>query len=119
MALPDSVSTGTVTGTLLKLDGTPMVGAVVTFKPSVPRLLVAEDPVTILPGRIVVTTDNAGAFSVVLAATDDDSVSPVGWTWHVDIEPVKEKGGAAAYGFNFELPTGDTVDITTVTPVAI
>lgn len=118
MALPLSVATRTVVGTFLDLEGTPIVGAEIQFRPSPARLLVPGTPVTLLPGRVTTTTDAAGQISVDLVVTDDADVSPTGWTWSVVIDIPRTQWAAQPYGFAFELPAGaDPVDLTTVTPV--
>lgn len=119
MALPESVGTGTVVGTFLDLDGAPIVGATVQFAPSPTRLLAVAGSSTILPGRVTATTDAAGQISVELIATDNESLNPTGWTWSVVINIPRSRWSAQPYGFAFELPAGETVDLTTVTPVPV
>ena len=119
MPLPVSVATGTVTGTFLDLDGDPIEGATITFRPSPSRLIVLEEPATILPGRVIAITAADGTIEVELAATDDESIDPTGWTWSVVVDIPRTQWAAQPYGFAFELPAGATVDLTTVTPIPV
>lgn len=119
MALPESVATGTVEGTLLALDGAPIVGARIMFAPAPSRILAVEEPATILPGRVVAVTDDAGHYTATLIATDDDGIDPVDWTWSWVAEVPSTQWGPRPYGGVFELSAGQTLDITTVTDVPV
>ncbi len=125
MAFPLDVGLGTVVGEFLGIDGEPLAGGVVTFKPSASRLLVVTDPTTILPGVVVGSTNAAGVLlgpsatpGVELVATDNDIISPQGWTWNVSVSFGKTQNGPQPYQFSFALPTGGEVDLATLTPVA-
>ncbi len=127
MTLPGNVGYGTVTGQLLgaaadttfDIDLDPdseLIQGSVTFTPSVDRLVNATSvpPVVILPKPITVTLDEDGAFSVVLVATDDADLSPVGWTYLVTFD--LELTALAA--FNMAVPEGVTTNIASVIPIA-
>jgi len=119
VALPDSITTRTVVGTFLDLDGDPIVGAEIMFRPSPARLLAVDEPAVILPGRVTVATDADGQISVDLATTDDEALNPVDWTWSVRIDIPRTQWAAQPYAFAFELPADvDPLDLNTVTPVS-
>lgn len=115
MSLPSNVQTGTVVGKFLSIkDGTPITGSV-TFTPSFTKALdaTATPPVTLLPEAVSATLDEDGAFSIVLAATDDPDLGLGVWTWSVSF------GFASAFpvgGFPIAVPSGDTVDLTLTPP---
>jgi hypothetical protein len=107
-------STGTLTGSYQRFDGEPAAGTV-DIIPNSSVLIDAEGDV-ILAGKLSVALDADGTFSVVLPATDDETVQPaldrqykvVARLHHANLEPV---AGIA-------LPTGSTVDMADVTEEA-
>ena len=126
MPLPAAVQTGKVTGTFLDLAGDPLADGVVTFVPAPSRLLVASVPATILPGRVTARTNatgvleaSAGVPGVDLIATDDPDVNPSGWTWLATFSWPARRWSPDPYEVWFSLPAGATVDLATVTPVAV
>ena len=138
MPLPTNVSYGTVTGRFLlayadsndvdpQPDGEPAKGFVV-FTPSPIKLLdvnASPAPVTILPAPVIANLNAdgyiegyAGNAGIRLVATDDPDLNPNNWTWRADFRLTDEDGGAITLpSFSFELPTGQTVDLTTLSPV--
>jgi hypothetical protein len=113
MPLPTNVATCTVTGAFVKANGQTPTGTV-EFVPT--PLYVADvgaAPPTVIMQASVTVTLVGGAFTAVLAATDDDDLNPVDWTYtcRVRIDDLP------SYSFPMAAPAG-TVDLATVTPVA-
>lgn len=79
--LPPGLATVTLTGRYAYPDGTPMAGSV-TLTPT-PRVLTSATLGVILlgPSSAILV---GGFFQLVVLATDDPDVSPVGWTYRVD-----------------------------------
>lgn len=107
-------------------DVEPLQGEVV-FSPTASALLVngATPPATMFPLPVRVKLDDAGNIShegslgVSLWATDDPDGNPVDWQWHVHFELTFRGRGVYRAPFNFELPTGETVDLTVVAPLVV
>lgn len=142
--LPSNISYGTVKGRFLLAyadgvdsdvfpDGAPAKGSIL-FTPSPANIkdttAVANSvltPVTILPGTIACELDSEGYLlgtdgtrGVRLVATDDPDMNPTNWTWQVDYR-LTDQDGAAVRGVpthDMSLPSGTTVDLTQVAPVA-
>lgn len=115
MALPSNVGKGTVTGRFIDAFGANIAGTI-TFTPSPRRLLnatAAPSPVTILPKPVTVALVD-GTFVQQLVATDDPDNNPQDWTYAVSFNLTDAK----ADSFSIEVGEGQTVDLTTVTPVA-
>lgn len=81
MALPVNVSTVTVTGTYVDLQGVPVKGNV-NFTPRT-NLINSSAAVTLVASTITATLDNNGHFSVVLPITDDPDLNPIGFSYLV------------------------------------
>lgn len=98
MALPVDASGVTVTNTYVDGFGTALTGTV-TFTPST-RVFVAGSTISVDPvvARVVAGALLApdGVAPLVLAATDDPDLLPVGWTWRVE-ERVGAKVTPARY----------------------
>jgi hypothetical protein len=112
MALPEDVAVITLTGTYLDMQGNGRSGTV-TFTPTTPVLVDAESE-TILGGiPVPVALNSSGEFSVVLPCTS--GLTPSGWVWGV----TENVSGATARSYAIALPSslGETVDISTLTPV--
>jgi hypothetical protein len=137
MALPAAVQYGTVTWTAVTAvadaadadaqpDAVPVAGKV-TFTPSATVLLAtAGAPVTVIATPVTYDLDNNGVLrdsqghtGVMLVATDSPGITPTGWTWNVSyrLNPVAGQGVSRG-SFSFALPSGSTVDLTTVAPVS-
>lgn len=131
MGLPSNVTYCTVTGTFVQAvadgsdsdhnpDASPVVGAQITFTPSVNILRDATSPGTIIvPKAIVVTTnasgqivDSQGNLGVVLVATDDPNVAPLNWTWNVSTLI-----GSIPISFDIAAPGGQSIDLASVMPI--
>jgi hypothetical protein len=145
MALPANFSYGTVVGQYLaaiadgsdpdKLpEGVPMVGTV-TFISSATYVLdytSSPNPTTIMSTPIVCSLDTNGYLcspyvaagsplspGVSLVATDDPYLQPAGWTWTAMFNLTDPLGNRANLpSQSFYVPTGTTVDLTTVMNVA-
>jgi hypothetical protein len=98
------------------LTRTPVQGSVTfTATPSSIKDATASPPETLLPGPVTVSLDATGSLSVPLVATDDADLNPSGFTYTVS---AKLSGGVRIAPFSIEVPQGQTVDLTTVSPVA-
>lgn len=145
MALPANFSYGTVVGQYLaatadgsdpdKLpEGIPMVGTV-TFIASATYVLDysgTPNPTTIMSTPIVCSLDTNGYIcspyaspssplspGVMLVATDNTYLQPAGWTWTAMFNLTDPLGNRANLpNQSFYVPTGGTVDLTTVTNIA-
>ena len=131
--LPANVGFGTVIGRFfvaeedtIDVGSDPNASAAVgsvTFTPSVDYLLnsgAMPDPVMIFLQPVTVDldangyiVDGQGAPGVKLVATDDADLDPTGWTWNASFDLV---GGHTIAAFDFALPEGTTVNLTTVIP---
>lgn len=114
MSLPGAITPITVSGKYLKADGSPATGTV-EFVPSITAVtLGALLPIT----AVTETLDNTGAFSVVLAATDDPDWTATGFTYKV-----RERiDGSVKREYNIQVPAaspGGTLDLATVAPVSV
>jgi len=105
-------------------DALPVTGSV-TFTPTVsgPLLLIGQSPVTVFPTPVTyqldpdgVLRDSSGRAEISLVATDAPGLTPQDWTWtaRYDLNNSLVRGT-----FAFYLPSGTTVDLTNVSPVAI
>jgi len=136
--IPSNLSYGTVTGRFilayadssdsgLEPDAIPAAGSVFfTASPIFIKDATASPAaVTILPAVAEATLDSDGYIcgygttrGVNLVATDDPDGNPVDWTWRVDFRLTDESGTPVPVpSFSFELPSGGSVDLTTLAPV--
>jgi hypothetical protein len=110
MALPNNVTTITVTGQYIDFAGSAIAGQV---KFTNPQFLVnsAADRM-IVPTTITATLDNTGAFSVTIPITNDVDLSPLNFTYTYEEAFV---GGST---FTISLPAnlGGSVDISDLRP---
>lgn len=110
MALPDSISTVTVSATYLRPDGSAATGYVL-FDPSV----AARTPGGIVATAVGVNFDE-GRIEVALAATDDPQWLAPGFTYRV----TERVDGAPSRKYSISLPAGTpVVDLATLAPVAV
>ena len=136
--IPSNLSYGTVTGRFIlaygdsadsgqEPDAIPAAGAVYFTASPVFIKDASADPaaVTILPAVVEATLDSEGYIcgfgttrGVNLVATDDPQGNPVNWTWGVEFR-LTDQGGTPVPlpGFSFSLPSGQTVDLTVLSPV--
>ena len=144
MALPLNVSYGTVIGQYIASvadgsdpdkdpDSVPLSGTV-SFIASTPYVLdttASPNPVTIAKTEIKCPLDSEGYLcspyasttsalsrGVMLVATDDPDVNPVGWNWTVIYNLRTPDGTKVSLPtHSIEVPTGATVDLTSAMPV--
>lgn len=116
MTLPGNWSTVTVNGKFVTLAGEPLKGTV-QFSSTV--RLINQGGTVIVPASVVTATlDQAGAFSVVLPATDDPDVAPA-FFYEVDENLRSPDGKAHNERYLVQLPAATpTVDLSSLTPVA-
>lgn len=136
--IPSNISYGTVTGRFIlaygdsddsggEPDAIPAAGAVYFTASPIFIKDATADPaaVTILPAVVEATLDSDGYIcgygttrGVNLVATDDPQGNPVNWTWGVEFRLTDEAGTPVSLpGFSFSLPSGQTVDLTVLSPV--
>jgi hypothetical protein len=136
--IPTNISYGTVTGRFIlaygdsndsgpEPDAIPAAGAVYFTASPVFIKDATADPaaVTILPAVVEATLDSDGYIcgfgttrGVNLVATDDPQGNPVNWTWAVEFRLTDQAGTPFPLpGFSFSLPSGQTVDLTVLSPV--
>lgn len=82
MALTPNLSTVTVTGEYVDVQGNPIAGQV-KFTPQ-EIVIDADENQIIIPRTVTVDLDANGSFSVVLPATDDTDLAPVNWVYRVE-----------------------------------
>lgn len=109
MPLPANVSTGTVTGKLTKSDGNPSIG-IASFHPNVRSLYDAALNIVLAGWFQRVVLNGSGAFSIVLAATNDVDLTPAGWLWIVHIELDDQPN----IDFSMAVPASTSTDIADV-----
>lgn len=112
MALPDQITPITVTGRYALPDGSAASGSV-KFTPSIAA---AAAGVVLPVSPLTVALDADGAFSVILAATDDADWSASGFTYEV----TERIHGARERTYNIEVPgdsPGGGLDLASVVPV--
>jgi len=134
MALPANLSFCTVTGRFIRAigdtddegsepDGVPIEGLTVKFTAStnVVRVPEADPPAIVILDPIICATDSDGVLvdpdgnaGLTLVATDDEDMTPYGWTYKVEISGPS----FPSISFNFNAPSGATVDLATAVPVA-
>ena len=86
------------------------------------------EPVTVFPGTFKINLDaegylaHNGSREVALWATDDPDADAVGWRWRAKLALLSPQAegdpvyfGLNAPSFEFTLPSGQTVDLATVT----
>lgn len=112
MALPNNLTTITVTGTYLDFYGNPLSG-MVSFTPTSTELMDATAPAMLDAEPVVETLDVDGHFSVVLPCTDNADLAPAGWAYTV----VEQIHGTRTYQITLPHTLGSSVDIATLAPV--
>jgi hypothetical protein len=137
MSIPDDLSYGTVTGqfVLPKKVGPwtePARGSVIFTPSAALRYTSTPNSTTIVRDPIVATLDDEGYIldptlggvtrGLPLIATDisSDIINPFGWVWTVSFNLRDSEGNfiPSFKDFSFEVPSGGTVDLTDVAPVA-
>jgi hypothetical protein len=110
MALSPDLSTITLTGTYVDLEGNPIAGRV-TFTPQ-SILKDTDQNQIIINSTISATLNGSGSFSVVLPTTDDTDVAPTPFAYAV------EEVFSGGRSFFITIPTGgaSTLDIADLAP---
>lgn len=111
MALPNNLTTITVTGTYLDIAGNPIAGQV-KFTPRAVLKNVTSN-IILINSTITVTLDNNGAFSQALVATNDTDAAPLDFTYEV------EEAFVGGRTFDMLLPIATpngTIDLADVAP---
>lgn len=105
------------------MDLVPVEGLIVTLTPSPTYLLdaTATPPTVIVPEPLVLTTDSNGDLRDVdgnstayVIASDDPDLNPHDWTYNVAFSGV---GSTAFRAYAVAFPSGQTVDLSLVTPI--
>jgi hypothetical protein len=113
MALPGNVNTITVTGTFLTALGGATTGTV-TFDPG-PGVFIDAGGDAILASPVTATLNGSGRISVVLACTDNTTISGTPFTYSVEVA----LGGlpVSTYpGKSIPHTIGPSVDLSTLLP---
>ena len=121
MALPANVTTTTVTGNLVWIDGSPAKGSV-TFLPSIEYVLDPADDTSIYMYEVTEVLDADGHFELDLIATDQADINPVDWTYTVRILLTDPSAPSNQHKpvetiFSMYLPSAPPINIADVTPV--
>lgn len=113
MALPNNVTTITVTGQYIDFSGSPIAGQV---KFSNPEFLInpTADRI-IVPTTITATLDNTGAFSVVIPITNDADLTPLNFTYTFEESFI----GGSTFTISLPASLGGTVDISDLRTTAV
>lgn len=109
MALTPNLSTVTITGTFVDIQGNPIAGQV-KFTPRATLKDAAANQI-VIPKTITVDLDANGSFSTVLPVTDDTSLSPVNFTYRVE----ESFPGGRVYDLAFPTSAG-SVDLADLVP---
>lgn len=110
MPLPSDLNTVEVRGKYVYLDGTAATGAV-TFRGKIALTSPGTDTI-VIPTQITVNLIN-GAFSILLPATDDPDIAPIGWTYTV----TEAFDGGRIYDIDVPLSAALTgIDLSDVAP---
>ena len=111
MALPNNLTTITVTGTYIDIAGNPIAGQV-RFTPRA-VLKNTTSNIILINSSITVTLNSSGAFSQALVATDDTDAAPLNFTYQV------EEAFIGGRTYDILLPSatvGGTLDLADVAP---
>jgi hypothetical protein len=111
VALPNNLTTITVTGTYIDIAGNPIAGQV-RFTPRA-VLKNTTSNIILINSSITVTLNSSGAFSQALVATDDTDAAPLNFTYQV------EEAFIGGRTYDILLPSatvGGTLDLADVAP---
>ena len=97
-------------GKVVNLQGVPMVGTI-TLTPAPAVLLSVATNTMVVTGPRVITLDAAGAFDVLIPATNDPEITPAGWTYSVKESWVNGRQ------YSIFAPVGVTQNLVTIVPV--
>jgi hypothetical protein len=112
MALPDNITTITLTGQYLDFAGLPIAGQVKITNPEF--LVNAAANRLIVPTTITAQLDATGAFSLLVPVTNDADVSPLAFTYSFEESFI----GGSTYSISLPSSLGASVDITDIRPTA-
>jgi hypothetical protein len=112
MALPNNISTITVTGQYLDFTGSAVAGQVRFTNPQF--LVNSNADRMIVPTTITATLDNTGAFSVTIPITNDADLSPLNFTYTYEEAFV----GGSTFTISLPASLGGSVDISDLRPQA-
>lgn len=107
---PPSWRKSTLRGKFVGTDGVVQVGTL-TFTQSPAAVTVPADDVIVPARPLTAQLDSTGAFTLVVPASDDPSITPNGWTYIV----VENWDGGRTYPV--EAPLGQIVDLNDVAPI--
>lgn len=110
MPLTPNLSTVTVSGTYVDIQGNAIAGQV-KFTPRAILTDAAADQI-VIPITVTVTLDTNGGFSVVLPVTDDTSLAPTGFTYYVE----ESFSGGRTYDISLPISGGATINLADVAP---
>ena len=109
MPLPVNLSTVTLSGTYVDLQGNPIRGQV-KFTPRTVALNPSADTI-LIPSALTVSLDDNGSFVVVLPATNDTDLIPTGFTYRV------EESFTGGRTFDISLPsTSPVINLADIAP---
>jgi len=111
MAFPSGTPTVTLTGTLPAAVAGTGYGGQVVLTPS--AILTDSTRHAVYPGGGKVDIVD-GAFSVQLIPTNAAGISPVGWRWYVDVQPLR--GQRLAFWAAIEGADGATIQLDSLVP---
>lgn len=116
--IPEAYSTGTVTGHWIYGTGANVRRGEAIFTPRAPALISLAEELIMLPTpRSAQVVDGIlvhdGTPGIELPATDDPDISPVGWTWKVELRI----SGLDIAPFDIFVPAGTTLDLSSVVEV--
>lgn len=110
MALPGNLTTITVTGQYIDVQGNAIAGQVLFTAQTI--LVSASANQFIMPRTITVDLDGNGEFSTTIPTTNDPDVFPNGWTYKVE----EAFSGGRTYYVELPANLAPTVDLTTLAP---
>ena len=109
MALTPNLSTVTIAGTYVDIQGNPIAGQVKFTPRAIIKDVTANQ--VIIPRVISATLDTNGSFSVTIPATDDSDVTPLNFTYGV------EEAFTGGRTFDIAVPAGSgTINLADVAP---
>ncbi len=106
MPLPSDLQTGRVEGHLVDAAGDAAQGSV-TFSMRPLRLVSPGTKTIVIRKPITVALDADGIFGVDLPATDDPDITPIGFTYQVEVQ----LNGGGSYTQDIAVPVGSVVDL--------
>ena len=102
----------TLTGTIVRSDGTPARGKV-RITPGFTHSLNVTTNVVVVAETIVINLNALGSFAVILQGTNDPAYDPTNFTYGITFDLI----GMDIDPFSFSLPNGSTLDLADIAPV--